>query len=38
MSNPAIEGLKYNFVVIESLDGKKKIDITNSIFFCDYFE
>ncbi len=38
MSNPAIEGLTYNYVVIESLDGKRKIDITNSIIFADYFE
>jgi len=38
MSNPAIEGLNYNYVVIESLDGKRKIDITNSVLFADYFE
>ena len=38
MSNPFIAGLKYNFVVIESLDGKKKIDITNSVLFADYYE
>jgi hypothetical protein len=38
MSNPAIEGLSYNYAVIESLDGSKKIDITNSILFVDYFE
>ena len=38
MSNPFITGLKYNFVVIESLDGKKKIDITNSVLFADYYE
>lgn len=38
MSNPAIEGLTYNYVVIESLDGKRKIDITNSVIFADYYE
>ena len=37
MANPAVESLKYNYVVIESLNGKK-VDITNSVIFTDYFE
>ena len=38
MANPAVESLKYNYVIIESLDGQTKLDITNSIVSCDYFE
>lgn len=34
----SITGLKYKRVEIQSLDGTKKIDLTNSIVFCDYFE
>lgn len=34
----SISGLKYNRVEIQSLDGTKTIDLTNSIVFCDYFE
>jgi hypothetical protein len=34
----AITGLKYKRVEILSLDGTKRIDLTNSIVFCDYFE
>lgn len=37
MSN-AVTTLKYNSVIIESLETKKKIDLTNSIVFIDYFE
>ena len=37
MANPAIESLKYNYVVIESPNGRK-VDITNSVIFTDYFE
>jgi len=38
MANPAIESLQFNFIVIESLDGKKKVDITNSVLFSNYYE
>jgi len=38
MADATVTSLKYNYVVIESLDGSKKIDITNSILFSDYFE
>lgn len=34
----AVTGFKFNQAVIETLDGSKKIDITNSILFADYFE
>lgn len=34
----AVAGLKFNQVSIESVDGKNKIDVTNSIIFIDYFE
>jgi len=34
----SISGLKFKQVEIQSLDGTKKIDLTNSIVFCDYFE
>jgi hypothetical protein len=37
MSN-ALTTLKYNAVIIESLETKNKIDLTNSIAFIDYFE
>lgn len=33
----AVSGLKFNEVVIETLDGKK-VEISNSILFADYFE
>jgi hypothetical protein len=33
----AVSGLKFNEVVIETLDGKK-VDISNSILFADYYE
>lgn len=34
----AVSGLKFNGVTIQSLDGTKRIDITNSILSIDYFE
>lgn len=34
----SIEGLKYNGVELFSENGKKKIDLTNSILGMDYFE
>lgn len=34
----AITGLKYNLVEIQSSNSGKKIDLTNSIVFGDYFE
>ena len=34
----AVTGFKFNQAVIETLDGSKKVDITNSILFADYFE
>jgi hypothetical protein len=37
MSN-AVTTLKYNSVIIQSSDGNKNIDLTNSIIFCDYYE
>jgi len=37
MSN-AVTTLKYNSVEIKSSDSNRKIDLTNSIIFCDYFE
>jgi len=37
MSN-AVTTLKYNSVIIQSLESNKKIDLTNSIVFCDYYE
>jgi hypothetical protein len=33
----AVSGLKFNEVVIETLEGKK-VEISNSILFADYFE
>jgi hypothetical protein len=33
----AVSGLKFNEVVIETLDGKK-VELSNSILFADYFE
>jgi len=37
MSN-ALTTLKFNLVSIQSSESNKKIDLTNSIVFCDYFE
>jgi hypothetical protein len=37
MSN-AISGLRYQYVTIASLDGSKKIDLTNSILEMNYYE
>jgi hypothetical protein len=37
MSN-AVTTLKYNSVIIQSSSGNKKIDLTSSMVFCDYFE
>jgi hypothetical protein len=37
MSN-AVTLLKFNFVEIQSLETNKKIDLTGSIVFCDYYE
>lgn len=37
MSN-ALTTLKYNSVIIQSLETNKKIDLTSSLVFCDYFE
>lgn len=37
MSN-ALTTLKYNSVIIESLETKNKFDLTNAIVFIDYFE
>lgn len=34
----AVGSFKPNFFMIQSLDGKKKIDLTNSLLFFDYFE
>jgi hypothetical protein len=34
----SLGGLKYNGVELLSLDGKKRIDLTNSILSIDYFE
>jgi hypothetical protein len=38
MSTPSITYLKYRSVEIRSLDGSRRIDLTNSIVFADYFE
>jgi hypothetical protein len=38
MSDPTVQALSYNYVVIETLDGSKSIDITNSVLFSDYYE
>jgi len=32
MTDPTVQALSYNYVVIETLDGSKAIDITNSVF------
>ena len=37
MSN-AVSGLRYQYVTIASLDGSKKIDLTNSILEMNYYE
>lgn len=37
MSN-ALTTLKYNAVIIESTETKKRLDLTSSLVFCDYFE
>lgn len=34
----ALRSYKPNFFVIESLDGKNKVDLTNSLLFFDYYE
>jgi len=34
----AVSGLIFKSVVIQTLDGSNKVDITNSILFADYFE
>ncbi len=34
----AVSGLRYQSVTIASLDGTKRIDITNSILGIDYYE
>ena len=34
----AVQGLRYQSVTIASLDGKNKIDLTNSITSVDYYE
>ena len=34
----AVSGLRYQSVTIASLDGKNKIDLTNSITSVDYYE
>jgi len=38
MSSPSVTYLKYKSVEIRSLDGSRRIDLTNSIVFADYFE
>lgn len=38
MAEPAVQSLKYNFVVISNLDESKKIDITNQVLCSDYYE
>jgi len=38
MTTPSITHLKYKSVEISSLDGSKRIDLTNSILFADYYE
>jgi len=38
MSTPSITTLKYKSVEIKSLDGSRRIDLTNSILFADYYE
>jgi hypothetical protein len=38
MANPSLSNLKYNSVIISSLDKSKKIDLTNQILFADYYE
>jgi hypothetical protein len=37
MSN-AVTSLKYNFVEIQSSETNKKIDLTGSMVYCDYYE
>ena len=37
MSN-ALSSVKFNFVEIQSSEGNKKIDLTQSMVFCDYYE
>lgn len=34
----AVSGLSYNYIGIISLDGKNKLDLTNSVTSVDYFE
>jgi len=34
----AVSGLRYNSVVIQTLDGETSVDITNSILYADYYE
>jgi len=38
MSTPSLTTLTYKFVEIQSIDGSKKIDLSNKILFSDYFE
>lgn len=38
MTDPTYQALEYNYVIIESLDGSKSIDVTNSVLFSDYYE
>ena len=37
MSN-ALNSVKFNFVEIQSSETNKKIDLTGSMVFCDYYE
>ena len=34
----SVAAFKPNYFIIQSLDGNKKIDVTNSLLFFDYFE
>ena len=34
----ALSALKYHYLMLESLDGSKRIDLTNSVQSTDYFE
>lgn len=38
MANEAVNGLKFNYAVITSLDGETEVDISNIIIHSDYYE
>ena len=34
----ALSALKYHYLMLESVDGSKRVDLTNAVQSTDYFE